>query len=105
MSALPPRAAIQGISPYCREWDGPAVLQLKPAQIAAALTKALASGRRKDGGSLSPRTVHHVRAILKSALAQAVKWETSDPQSGRCHRRAQDRAFAYGDLRYAPDGR
>jgi integrase len=49
--------------------------KLKPAQIAAALTKALANGRRKDKGPLSPRTVHHMLTILKSALAQAVKWE------------------------------
>jgi hypothetical protein len=49
--------------------------KLKPTQIAAALTKALASGRRKNGSGLSPRTVHHMHTVLKSALAQAVKWE------------------------------
>ena len=49
--------------------------KLKPAQIAAAYSKALDSGRRDGGGGLSPRTVHHMHVILKGALAQAVKWE------------------------------
>ena len=49
--------------------------KLKPAQISEAYAKALASGRRKRGGGLSPRTVHHMHVILKGALAQAVKWE------------------------------
>ncbi len=49
--------------------------KLKPAQISEAYAKALASGRRKRTGGLSPRTVHHVHVILKGALAQAVKWE------------------------------
>jgi len=49
--------------------------KLKPAQISEAYAKAMASGRRKRTGGLSPRTVHHVHVILKGALAQAVKWE------------------------------
>jgi integrase len=49
--------------------------KLKPAQISAALTNALAHGRRKDGSSLSPRTVLHMHVVLKSALTQAMKWE------------------------------
>jgi integrase len=49
--------------------------KLKPAQISEAYAKALASGRRKRTGGLSPRTVHHLDVILKGALAQAVKWE------------------------------
>jgi integrase len=49
--------------------------KLKPAQISTAWTMALANGRRKDGGSLSPRTVHHMHTVLKAALAQAVHWE------------------------------
>jgi site-specific recombinase XerC len=48
---------------------------LKPVQISAAYTKALTSGRRRGGGGLSSRTVHHMHVVLKSALAQAVKWE------------------------------
>ena len=48
---------------------------LKPTQISEAYAKALASGRRKREGGLSPRTVHHMHVILKGALAQAVKWE------------------------------
>jgi integrase len=43
-------------------------------------------------GGLSPRTVHHLHVILKSALQQAVKWEiltrnpasaVSPPKAGR----------------------
>jgi len=51
------------------------ISKLKPAQISEAYAKALASGRRKGAGGLSPRTVHHMHVILKGALAQAVKWE------------------------------
>jgi len=49
--------------------------KLRPEQIAQAYAKALASGRRKGSGGLSPRTVRQMHAIIKSALAQAVKWE------------------------------
>jgi integrase len=49
--------------------------RLKPEQISLAYTKALTSGRRKGSGGLSPRTVRQMHAIVKSALAQAVKWE------------------------------
>ena len=49
--------------------------KLKPAQLSAAYTTALSSGRRNRSGGLSPRTVHHMHTVLKSALAQAVKWE------------------------------
>jgi len=49
--------------------------KLKPEQISEAYAKALASGRRKGNGGLSPRTVRQMHAIVKSALAQAVKWE------------------------------
>jgi integrase len=49
--------------------------KLRPVQISEAYAKALASGRRKGNGGLSPRTVHHMHVILKGALAQAVKWE------------------------------
>jgi integrase len=50
--------------------------KLKPAQISAAYSAALAGGRRdaKSGG-LSPRTVGHMHRVLKQALTQAVKWE------------------------------
>ena len=54
---------------------GAILAKLKPAQISTALTKALASGRRKGGSALSPRTVHHMHVVLKSALTQAVRWE------------------------------
>jgi integrase len=49
--------------------------KLKPEQISQAYAKALATGRRKGNGGLSPRTVRQMHAIVKSALAQAVKWE------------------------------
>jgi integrase len=49
--------------------------RLKPEQISLAYTKALTSGRRNGSGGLSPRTVRQMHAIVKSALAQAVKWE------------------------------
>jgi integrase len=49
--------------------------KLKPEHISEAYGKALASGRRDGEGALSPRTVRQMHAIVKSALAQAVKWE------------------------------
>jgi integrase len=49
--------------------------RLRPEQISDAYAKALATGRRKGDGGLSPRTVRQMHAIVKSALAQAVKWE------------------------------
>ncbi len=45
------------------------------AQLSAAYTKALESGRRNGEGSLLPRTVHHMHRVLKQALGRAVKWE------------------------------
>jgi integrase len=49
--------------------------KLRPAQISAAYTLALTSGRRRGGGGLAPRTVHHMHRVLRQALGQAVKWE------------------------------
>ncbi|MGA8649166.1 MAG: tyrosine-type recombinase/integrase [Xanthobacteraceae bacterium] len=51
------------------------LVKLRPEQISDAYAKALASGRRRGEGGLSPRTVRQMHAILKSALAQAVKWD------------------------------
>jgi integrase len=48
--------------------------ELKPIHISKAWAKALESGR-VDGGPLSPRTVHHMHIVFKSALEQAVDWE------------------------------
>jgi integrase len=48
--------------------------KLKPEQISEAYAKALASGRTRGDGGLSPRTVRQMHAIVKSALAQAVIW-------------------------------
>jgi integrase len=49
--------------------------KLKPAQISAAYSTALASGRKDGTGGLSPRTVGHMHRVLKQALGQAVRWE------------------------------
>lgn len=49
--------------------------KLTGAQIDAAYSKALSSGRRDGMGGLSPRTVHHTHRVLKLALGQAVRWE------------------------------
>ena len=51
------------------------LVKLRPEQISDAYAKALASGRRRGEGGLSPRTVRQMHAILRSALAQAVKWD------------------------------
>jgi len=49
--------------------------KLKPAQISAAYSAALASGRRDGTGGLAPRTVGHMHRVLKQALGQAIRWE------------------------------
>jgi integrase len=49
--------------------------KLKPAQISAAYSTALANGRRDGTGGLSPRTVGHMHRVLKQALGQAMRWE------------------------------
>jgi integrase len=49
--------------------------KLKPAQISASYSAALASGRRDGSGGLAPRTVGHMHRVLKQALGQAVRWE------------------------------
>jgi integrase len=54
---------------------GITLTKLRPMQIAAAYTKALADGRRDGKGGLSPRTVHHMHRVLKQALTQAVGWQ------------------------------
>jgi integrase len=48
--------------------------KLRPEQISEAYAKALATGRVKGDGGLSPRTVRQMHAIIKSSLAQAVIW-------------------------------
>jgi integrase len=55
---------------------GPVLItKLKPVQISAAYSAALASGRRDGAGGLAPRTVGHMHRVLKQALGQAVRWE------------------------------
>lgn len=51
-----------------------ALKDLKPLDIQGYYAKALATGRLKGEGGLSPRTVHHQHVILSEALRRAVKW-------------------------------
>ncbi len=51
-----------------------ALKDLKPLDIQGYYAKALASGRLRGEGGLSPRTVHHQHVILSEALRRAVKW-------------------------------
>jgi integrase len=54
---------------------GDAILsKLEAMAIAEAYARAGVSGRRDGTGGLSPRTVHHLHRILKSALSKAVHW-------------------------------
>jgi integrase len=48
--------------------------KLEPMAIAEAYAKVASSGRRDGSGGLSPRTIHHMHRILKSALSKAVQW-------------------------------
>ena len=52
-----------------------ALTKLRPAQIAAAYTESLATGRRDGKGGLAPSTVVYMHRVLKQALGQAVRWE------------------------------
>ncbi len=49
--------------------------KLRPAQISAAYSKALESGRRDGKGGLAPTTVVYMHRLIKQALGQAVRWE------------------------------
>ena len=51
------------------------VTKLRPAQISAAYSEALASGRRDGKGGLAPTTVVYMHRLIKQALGQAVRWE------------------------------
>lgn len=52
-----------------------ALAKLKTDRIDAAFSKALTEGRRRAGGGLAPRTVHHMHRVLIKALNQAVTWD------------------------------
>ena len=57
-------------------WIGSVVIsKLRAVEIARMYVNALETGRRDRSGPLSHRTVYHMHVLLKSALAQAVKWE------------------------------
>jgi len=49
--------------------------KLRPAQISAVYSKALASGRRDGKGGLAPTTVVYMHRLIKQSLGQAVRWE------------------------------
>ncbi|WP_425665717.1 tyrosine-type recombinase/integrase [Sinorhizobium fredii] len=49
--------------------------KLTAAKIDAAWGKLIESGRRDGKGGLSPRTVHHCRRVMLTAMDQAVKWD------------------------------
>jgi integrase len=49
--------------------------KLRPAQISAAYSNALMSGRRDGKGGLAPTTVVYMHRLIKQALRQAVRWE------------------------------
>ncbi len=49
--------------------------KLTAARIDAAWGKLLESGRRDGKGGLAPRTVHHCRRVMLTAMDQAVRWD------------------------------
>jgi len=49
--------------------------KLSAAAVDGAWGKLLESGRRDGKGGLSPRTVHHCRRVMLTAMEQAVKWD------------------------------
>lgn len=49
--------------------------KLTAARIDAAWGQLLESGRRNGKGGLSPRTVHHCRRVMLTAMDQALKWD------------------------------
>jgi integrase len=49
--------------------------KLRPIQVSQAYAKALSDGRRDGKGGLAPSTVRYLHVILKSAVAQAVRWQ------------------------------
>jgi integrase len=63
--------ALKNLAPLL---GGVHLAKLKPEQISKAYASALASGNRRTGKGLSPRTVTHMHRVLREALEQAVKW-------------------------------
>jgi len=57
--------------------------KLRPAQISAAYSKALASGRRDGKGGLAPTTVVYMHRLIKQALGSG-EVGIADAQPGRC---------------------
>ncbi|MFN3506238.1 MAG: tyrosine-type recombinase/integrase [Allorhizobium sp.] len=49
--------------------------KIDASKLDQAWAKLLASGRRDGTGGLSPRTVHHCRRVMLTAMDQAVKWK------------------------------
>lgn len=49
--------------------------KLSSARIDGCWQKLLENGRRDGKGGLSPRTVHHCRRVMLTAMDQALKWD------------------------------
>jgi hypothetical protein len=75
--------------------------KLRPEQISDAYSRALEDGRR-DGrnGGLAPRTVRHMHAILKQALAQACVWRAISNNPGSLGEAAKGNAQGNAHLRH-----
>lgn len=52
-----------------------ALTKIDASKLDHAWAKLLASGRRDSKGGLSPRTVHHCRRVMLTAMDQAVRWK------------------------------
>jgi len=71
--------------------------RLTASQINGFYADLLASGRRDGKGGLSPRTVHHVHALLHKALSDAVRWQVLTRNVAA--QATPPRQQAHGDLR------
>ena len=54
---------------------GMRLAKLRPLHIQAFYARLLVSGRIRQEGGLSPRTVLHIHRVLSEALGQAVRWQ------------------------------
>lgn len=66
---------------------------ITPEKLDGLYGELLASGNRKGGGGLSPRSVRYVHTIVRASLAQAVQWD-------RIARNPADRATPPKSERY-----
>jgi hypothetical protein len=73
--------------------------RLRPAQISAAYSNALESGRRDGKGGLAPTTVVYMHRLIKQALGQAVREPCDYPKSCTHHVHAPCLAHVFGRAR------